>query len=199
MSQLISKAFNLFDESSNSKYEQNGLRTFALEMANNGYAEICRETQCCWTSGTISLTANIREYSLPAACAILDTVVYSYSRLKPMFNKDINLSLTGPPTQYYVMNDKIGFDALPNDNYTVSITYFAGPSADLVLSDSPTLIPDRWQYVLAYYIARRLFEVDKGANPNQAILWQNLYMEELSKMRNYFRLGGNASEIPEML
>jgi hypothetical protein len=198
MTQLISKAFSLFDETNGSRYEQLGARTFALEMANNGYAEICRETHCAWASSPISTEAGIREYALPLDCAVLDYVTCQSKAVKAMLHKDISLGASGPPGQYYLVADKIGFDVTPNGGYQVDLWYFAGPSTDLPLDQTPVLIPDRWQYVLAYYITRRLFETDKGANPRLAGVWQKLYAEELIKMRDHFRLGGNGSEIPEV-
>jgi len=197
--ELLAKAFDLFDESgTSSRYEDDGNRTFALEMLNQGYMDVCRETRCYRTSSTISTTNGAQEYSLPDDFVSLEYASYSDYKLYPIMRKNVSLGFFGEPVNYYLVNGKMGIDPLPNGAYTISFSYYGGPSADLTLEDSPILIPTMWQRILAYYVAMRLFSVDKGSDQAGFVQWKQIYEEELGKMENHFRGEGQYTELPEM-
>lgn len=196
---LLTKAFDLFDESNgSSKYEDDGNRTFALEMLNQGYMDVCRETQCYRTSGTIATVKNTREYDLPDEFVSLDYASYSNYKVYPIMRGNICLGAPGPPVNYYIVNNKIGFDPLPDSAYAVEFFYFGGPTEDLTLEDAPSLIPTMWQKILPYYVVMKLFAADKRGDQSGFIQWKAIYEEFLEKMSNYFGGDDQYTELPEI-
>ena len=200
--QLISKAFNLFDESTDSKYEQSGNRTFALDMLNDGYQEVCRETHCYRTAAATIATVNgTREYALPDAFEKMEFMYCNNIKLVPKYYNNIELSTAGisQPLNYYLKPGFVGFDPLPNDAYTITYSYFGGPSADLTLDETPSLIPAKWQRILAYYVVTRLYQSAKDSvqiDPNARLFWKGIYEEQLFKMQAHFAGNGQYTEQP---
>jgi hypothetical protein len=205
--EIISEAFNLFDETSDksspsSKYDSIA-RTWPLRLTNTGYQEVCRETKCSRTSDTFNTVANQREYAYPTDFVAVHSLDYNGNyRLNPVsyqrIDKDFSLNSTGVPIQYYLAADKLGIVPIPNTVYLINRMYFNSPAVDLILTESPTLVPTKYHYVISYYVTMKLFEVDKGADSNRAIMWKRMYEEELAKMRVYFSSGMNADRKPEI-
>lgn len=205
--EIISEAFNLFDETSDksspsSKYDSTS-RFWPLRLVNTGYREVCQETHCSRISDTFNTVAGQREYDYPNDFVALHSLDYNGNyRLNPVsyqrIDKDFSLSSTGVPIQYYLAADKLGIVPIPNSIYLINRTYFNGPAADLTLTESPDLVPIKFHYVISYYVTMKLFEVDKGADSNRALMWKRMYQEELAKMRVYFSSGMNADRKPEI-
>jgi hypothetical protein len=197
--ELLTKAFDLFDESNkSSKYEDDGNRIFALEMLNEGYMKVCRETQCYRTSGAITTVKNTREYDLPDGFVSLDFVSYGNYKVYPVMRGGVHLGAVGPPVDYYLINNKIGFDPLPDSAYIVEFFYFGGPTADLTLEDTPSLIPAMWQRILPYYVTMKLFATDKRGDQSGFIQWKAIFEEFLEEMSNYFGGDDQYTELPEI-
>jgi hypothetical protein len=200
--EIIDEAFNLFDESSGSKYDSD-TRAWPLRLVNIGYREICEKTRCSRTSYALSTVANTKEYSLPSGFLAMHSVDYAgYYRLDPIgfqrAEKEFALNDTGQPAQYYLAVDKIGLVPTPASVYTVNLYYFNGPTSDLTINDTPSLVPTAYHYVLAYYVVSKLFQIDKGADSNRALFWKGLYEEELDKMKTYYQTRLSADRKTEM-
>lgn len=201
--QLITKAFRKFDEETNSKYEQDGNRSTALDYLNEGYFDVCRETHCSQTSSSLTTTSGTREYSLPSDFVAMWEVEYpeGYCFLVPMFYKDININQLGGPSRWYLTPTKIGFEFTPNGAYTYTLTYYNGPTNEIALDDTPSLIPTAWQnHILPYYVLWRLFATDKREEiVSRAPFWQGEYEKRLATMRDYFsgdgRYGGRLQSL----
>jgi hypothetical protein len=203
--ELISKSFRMFDEETDSKYEQDGDRTTALEYLMDGYFEICLETQCSQTSETITTISGTREYNLPSD-HIATYKVYQpseYRFLYPCYynNENIAVNQQGCPGKYYLTPSKIGFNVIPDSAYEFTHEYFNGPTEELVLGDTPSLIPTIWQArVLPYYVLWKLFATDKREEVlARAPFWKSAYEEKRNKMKEYFT--GNsryAGDLPDM-
>ena len=184
---IITSAFKLFDEETGCKYEESGNRTFALEMLNDGYFEICHETQCVQNVATLTTIPGTREYSLPDGFISMLEVesIANYRFLSPIFFKNIDVAIQGYPKAYYLTGSTMGFDVMPDNVYTMVQHYYYAPTLDdeLTLSDEPTLIPAVWQRTLKYYVVMKLFEIDKEADPSRISIWENLYNQKLQKMK----------------
>ncbi len=199
---IISKAFRLFDEQTSSKFEESGNRTTALEMLNDGYLEICIETLCSRTSAPLSISSAAREYSFPTGFVAIYEISYPDGNyfLSPCYYKSIAINESSQPEAYYLTPDKIGFSYIPDSAYSLTVDYFTGPTEDLELNDTPSLIPSIWQNrVLPYYVLWKLFAIDKREEVlARAPFWKNIYEEKLFKMKAYYANDGQfAGRLPE--
>lgn len=202
---IISKAFWMFDEETPSKYEQNGNRITALEMLNDGYAEVCRKTKCCRRTGTLVTVPGVREYDQPEGCVGIFAVECPAEQrfLSPIFydSNNIYVGQPGPIYGYYLTADKIGFDAIPNQVYTLNLIYFTGPTEDLGLDDEPILIPSLWRNrILHLYVLWKLFAIDKREEISaRAPYWRGVYESKLEEMREFYTGEAQyAGELPEL-
>jgi len=202
---IISKAFRMFDEETDSKYEQNGNRITALEMLNDGCFEVCKETKCNRVIGTLTTVPGTREYDQPEGCVGIFSVECPNEQrfLPPTFydSGNIRIGQPGPINKYYLVADKIGFDTIPNRIYNLNLIYFAGPTEDLELDDEPTLIPALWRNrILHYYLLWKLFAIDKREEISaRAPYWNGVYQSKLSEMREFYAGEAQyAGELPEL-
>jgi len=198
---LISKTFRTFDEETDSKYEQDGDRTTALDYLNDGYLDVCIVTKCSRTNGTVVTTVNNRETNQPAGAVGIVSISYpaEYRFLDPVPPKKILINQTGCPSGYRLKTTKIEWDVIPNAAYTFDVDYVNGPSAELTLTDEPSLIPEIWQpRILPYYVLWQLFATDKREEVlARTPFWKSLYEEKLNKMKLYFNGGQYAGRRPD--
>jgi hypothetical protein len=198
----ISKAFRLFDEETDSKYEQNGNRTTAIELVNDGYFDICLETKCSRTNGTITTVPNNREVNQPSDCVGVFSIAHpnSYDFLKAISSQKILVNQKGLPSGYTLKTNKIVFDVIPDAAYSFDIDYANGPTEELELTEEPELIPEVWRpRVLPYYVLWKLFAIDKREEVlARAPYWQGEYEKKRDKMKAYFAGGQYAGRKPEL-
>jgi hypothetical protein len=200
---IISKAFRLFDEETDSKYEQDGDKTTALELLNDGYFEVCRETLCSRTTYALTTVSGTREYSLPSDFVAIFEVSCpaEYAFLTPCLYRNIIVNENGFPSEWYLTPDKIGFNLIPDAAYALTLDYFRGPTDDLELADTPSLIPTTWQLrVLPYYVLWKLFAIDKREEIQaRAPFWEAKFNEKLAKMKDWFAGEGRyAGSVPSL-
>jgi hypothetical protein len=201
--QIIDKAFRLFDEETDSKYEQDGDRTTALELLNDGYFEICLETLCSRTNATITTTPGTNGVDFPNGFIAVLEVAYNdgYRYLDPIFESDVAVNKSGCPTGYVLTGTQFKFNVTPDAAYSYLVDYYTGPTADLTLTETPTLIPEIWQLrVLPHYVLWQLFAIDKREEISaRAPLWRAHYENQLNKMASYFsgekRYAGRSPEL----
>lgn len=193
---IITMAFNLFDEPLSSKYDKDN-RVLTAWLGNLGYREICRETKCARKFGSINTVNSIREYDLPADFIALQLAEYLNNKLLPTSIQNIT-KLTGAPKKYYIERRMMGIEPLPDGEYAVNLIYFYQPTSDITLTSEPELIPFDWQHVLAYFICAKIAEIDKGAQNPVAERHRALYNQELTVMRNYFTAGQHADQAMEV-
>lgn len=199
---LISRTFRRFDEETDSKYEQDGDRTTALEILNDGYLEVCIETKCKRTTTPIITTANNRESDQPVDSVGIFSIEHpsAYSYLNPVGRDKIMVNQSGTPSGYTLRGNKIVWDVIPVTAYTYNVDYAQGPTAELDLTEEPILIPEMWQpRILPYYILKELFAIDKREEVlARAPFWNGKYEEKLSKMRSFYSSGMYAGKKPSL-
>jgi len=200
--EMISKAFRLFDEETDSKYEQDGDRTTALELANDGYLDICIETKCSRINGVVTTVVNNRESDQPSDCVGVFSLSYpnGYRFLDPISSRKISINEKGLPSGYLLKTNKIVFDVIPDTAYVFDIDYANGPTAELTLTSEPSLIPTIWQpRVLPYFILQGLFAIDKREEVlARAPFWKAQYEMKRDKMKAYFSSGQYAGRKPDL-
>ncbi len=200
--EIISKAFRLFDEETDSKYEQNGDRTTALELVNDGYLDICMETKCSRTTIQITTTSGNRESNQPTDSVGIFSISYpgGYCFLDSISPNKISINQSGCPSGYCLKPGKIVFDVIPNAAFVYDVDYASGPTEELELTDEPELIPVIWQpRVLPYFVLWKLFAIDKREEVvSRAPYWKSQYEEKRDKMKVFFSSGQYAGKKPNL-
>ncbi len=172
----------------------------AYALINDGYREVCRRTRCSrvTTPTTITTVDGTREYALATDLAALErveywptgsTVGYKLGRIR---DGDLQPARGHPESYRQVGDTAIDIDPVPNDAYTLKYWYYQVPSADLISTDTPTLIPAAWHHLLVLYTVMWFFRIDKGDSSGGAQTWERLYEIELKKFERHLREGANA-------
>ena len=196
LNDIITKAFNLFDEPLSGKYDKDN-RVLARWFGNLGYREICRETKCSRVIGSITTETNTREYSLPSDFVAIQLAEYLNNKLLPTSIQCVT-TMSGTPKKYFIERKKIGIEPIPDGEYAIDFIYFNQPTSDITLESPPELIPYEWRHVMAFFICAKVAEIDKGAENPVAERHRALYNQELEVMRNYFMSGQHADQAMEV-
>ena len=196
--QIFEMASTLFDEPEKGKFDKSPYTEIVRRVLNQGYREVCRKALCSRASSSVNTNTSVREYSFPEGCSSLISIKHNGIPLVFIREFDICSTLKGMPQAYYIAIDKIGLEPIPDKTYTLNLIYFQKPANEIQMEDTPYLVPEDWHYVIAYYMVKEFFKIDKGDSSQGFLKWESIYEDELFKMKNYFVEGINANHYLEV-
>lgn len=105
---------------------------------------------------TLTTVADQQEYDLPSDCYIVLSVFYDQAKLRKIdFASNASDDDTGSPTAYYIRQNKIGFNPIPDKEYDIIYTYLAF-GGQMSNDDDQSVIPEEDLMFLVYNTAHIL-------------------------------------------
>ena len=191
--QIFETALALFDEPIRGKFSKPEYTETIKIILNQGYREICIRGLCARGTGTIETAVGQKEYSFLPDCGAVKSIKRNGSTLLLIREDDIENEITAAPVSYYLAIDKIGFAPIPDGAYSLDLVYYKKPTQRFPINDEkPTLVPEDWHHILAYFMVKEFFKIDKGDRSQGYIKWDSIYEQELAKMKHYYTEGINA-------
>jgi hypothetical protein len=200
MQNIIYEALDSFGE----PYTQTGAfnqdnYVLTLRIANRIYKEVCKHSHCSRTSTPISVVANTREYALPAGFVASKKVKYTVGSqdyfLSPIReSKGSRIGGSYPDSYYLIGREYIGIDPVISSSLTLTLYYAEIPTADLILTGTPSKVPADYHSVIAEGITAELFKIDKRDKTGGYAKWTHIYLASLRKMKYELKDSTNADK-----
>lgn len=191
--QILETAFALFDEPIRGKFSKPEYAETIKLILNQGYREVCIRGLCARGTSTIKTAAGQKEYNLLPDCGAVKAIKRNGMHLLLIRENDVENEIVGAPISYYLAIDKIGFAPIPNKVYALDLVYYKKPTQNIPISDvKPTLVPEEWHHIIAYFMVKEFFKIDKGDRSQGYIKWDSIYEQELAKMKHYYNEGINS-------
>lgn len=162
---------------------------------NEGVAEVLTRSRVNVAVGTMAMTANTFDYTLPSTILAIDEVFitdiagtkYSMYRKSPLELLQMRIGGTGgtPPVRFYALNGTSLLMVYPTPVAAdvISIYYVPRPATLSAGSDTPSDIPSEWQKAVEYYgLWQGAQYIDDGAS-QQGEMFRKLYEDELAKLK----------------
>lgn len=132
---------------------------------------------------TITTAVGTREYNLPADFLRVDSVSIDNRELENTTKKQVVIINTdqtqGQPFEYYLYNNKIGFNPVPNQIFVFNLLY---KSLLPTITDSvESELPDRFDSLIAVRAAYYAFRQVRG-NEQAAVDKNRQYEEEMTRL-----------------
>jgi hypothetical protein len=193
--QIFETALALFDEPIRGKFSKPEYAETIKLILNQGYREVCTRGHCARGTGTIVTAMGQKEYDFLSDCGAVKSIKRDGSPLLIIREDDVENDITAAPVSYYLAIDKIGFAPIPDGTYILDMVYYKKPTQSLPINDEqPSLVPAEWHHVLAYFMVKEFFKIDKGDRSQGYIKWDSIYEQELAKMKHYLNEGINADQ-----
>lgn len=163
---------------------------------NEGVVEALTRSRINVAAGTMALTANTADYTLPTQILALDELylapvgqsqLYAMYRKNPLEIIDMRIGSTAgtPPARFYALSGTSLLMVYPTPAAAdvLTIYYVPRPATLSAGSDTPSDIPSEWQKVVEYYGCWQAAQYTDNAASQEGQLWRSLYENELSLMK----------------
>ena len=202
---------SLTSDSSTSHFNDDVVNQFI----NEGQQVILQSYNWPWhktyDTSTITTVISTQEYSLPSDfMRLVDQTVYwdggdldnniLLEKVDETARFDFDSSNTGNPSKYWVRYDedntvfKIGFEPTPNEAQEVYFQYVATMTDLNDTTNTTSKIPAEWHYILPWYAAARLLEMDEDVTQSQR--YQKRFEGHFSRMQKAYRSSFVHSSLP---
>jgi hypothetical protein len=131
-----------------------------LSWLNRVYNRACERYPWPFLETTTSSTAPLSLTNLRNVVSVVDTTADQalvWEDLRSIREEDPTLSITGTPTIWYL--DGTSLNVYPvNTTDTISVRYLQIPTALALDSDTPSLLPSRYHYILVDGVVAMAYE-----------------------------------------
>ena len=156
---------------------------FVKKWLNDAERQYCTDTDYSVKKSTALTTdSGTREYDAPADCLSVQEVYYGGARLGRLDIEDTIHSdgdHSGPPTGFYVENQKIRLEPIPTAAVTLTVLYYSMGGAMSAVGDVP-IIPAEHHMALVFYAC--MLGCIEGDDTRLAVFNQ-LWMQAIEKAK----------------
>jgi hypothetical protein len=175
--------------------------TGIAEYINEAYTDVLLRTKCSVSSTTVSLSANVADYTLDSSTVLEITelekiasggVDYALQRVTPAELLRLRANSPAPSPSRKYATEGLTLMLWPTPAAADILTYWRiAAVAPLTGSNTPSAIPPQWHKALFWYACAEASDDRDDASSSQGELYRTKYETMLKEIRrNTWRMGG---------